>query len=50
MNVKRMLYYGLIYPLLEYGIVVWGQGAKTNIYPSKKGCKIYGGVKTAGIM
>jgi hypothetical protein len=23
-----MLYYGLIYPLLLYGIVVWGQSAK----------------------
>jgi hypothetical protein len=29
MNVRRMLYGGLIYCLLAYGIVVWGQSAKT---------------------
>jgi hypothetical protein len=28
MNVRRMLYYGLIYPLLAYGINVWGQSVK----------------------
>jgi hypothetical protein len=25
---KRMLYYGLIYPLLSYGIIVWKHSAK----------------------
>jgi hypothetical protein len=29
MNVRRMLYYGLIYSLLAHGITVSGQGAKT---------------------
>jgi hypothetical protein len=28
MNVRRMLYYGLIYPLLAYGINVWGHSVK----------------------
>jgi hypothetical protein len=28
LNDRRVLYYGLIYPLLAYGIVVWGQSAK----------------------
>jgi hypothetical protein len=28
MNVRRMLYYDLIYPLLAYGIVVWEQSVK----------------------
>jgi hypothetical protein len=28
MNIRRMLYYGLTYPLLLYGIVVWRQSAK----------------------
>jgi hypothetical protein len=27
MNVRRMLYYSLVYPLLAYGIV-WGRSAK----------------------
>jgi hypothetical protein len=28
MDVRRMLYYGLIYPHLAQGIVIWGQSAK----------------------
>jgi hypothetical protein len=28
MHVKRILYYGLIHPLLAYGIAVWGQRTK----------------------
>jgi hypothetical protein len=28
MNVRRMMYYDLIYPLLAYGIIAWGQSAK----------------------
>jgi hypothetical protein len=28
LNERRMLYYGLIYPLPLYGIVVWGHSAK----------------------
>jgi hypothetical protein len=28
MDVRRLLFYGLIYPLLAYGIVVWGQSGK----------------------
>jgi hypothetical protein len=27
---RKMLYYGLIYPLLSYGNVVWGHSAKAN--------------------
>jgi hypothetical protein len=27
-NGKRMLHYGLIYPFLSYGIIVWGQSTK----------------------
>jgi hypothetical protein len=30
LNERKMLYYGLIYPLLSYGIVVWGHSAKAN--------------------
>jgi hypothetical protein len=37
---KRKTYYGLVYPLLSYGIVVWGHSAKAKLQeflPSKKG-------------
>jgi hypothetical protein len=27
---ERKTYYGLIYPILSYGIVVWGLSAKAN--------------------
>jgi hypothetical protein len=54
MNVRRMLYYGLTYPLLAYGIVVWEHSAKAltrGIFIlQKKGCKVYSRVKTTGIM
>jgi hypothetical protein len=30
LNERQTLYYGLIYPLLSYGIVVWGHSAKAN--------------------
>jgi hypothetical protein len=46
-NVRRMLYYDLIYALLAYGIV-WGQTAKTltrqifnNSKRSVAGCNFY---------
>jgi hypothetical protein len=30
LNERKTLYYGLIYPLLSYGTVVWGHSAKVN--------------------
>jgi hypothetical protein len=30
LNERKMLYYGLIYPFLSYGIVAWGHTAKAN--------------------
>jgi hypothetical protein len=30
LNERKTLYYSLIYPLLSYGIVVWGHSAKAN--------------------
>jgi hypothetical protein len=30
LNERKMLYFGLIYPLLSYGIVVWGHSAEGN--------------------
>jgi hypothetical protein len=30
LNERKMLYYGLIYPLLSCGIAVWGHSAKAN--------------------
>jgi hypothetical protein len=30
LNKRKTLYYGLIYPLLSYGISVWGHSAKAN--------------------
>jgi hypothetical protein len=46
-NVRKMLYFGLIYLLLAYGIVVWGQSAKTldEYLPLKKNAVRY----TAGL-
>jgi hypothetical protein len=35
MNVRKILYYGLIYPLLSYGIMGRSEGIHyTNIYPT----------------
>jgi hypothetical protein len=51
--IERKTYYGLIYPLLSYGIVVWGHSAKANttrIFAPKKGSKIHGRAKTFGIL
>jgi hypothetical protein len=47
-----MLYYSLIYPLLLYGIVVWGHNAKAltrKIFILQKG-KIHCRAKTSGNM
>jgi hypothetical protein len=47
-NVRRM-YYGLIYPVQAYGIVVRGQSTKAltkRIFTHQKSCKINGRVKT----
>jgi hypothetical protein len=30
LNERKMLYYGLIYPFLSYGNVVWGHSTKAN--------------------
>jgi hypothetical protein len=30
LNERKTLYYGLIYPLMSYGIAVWGHSAKAN--------------------
>jgi hypothetical protein len=47
-------YYGLIYPLLSYGIAAWGHGAKEkhykNFFSPKKGIKIHCRAKTFEIM
>jgi hypothetical protein len=52
-NVIKMLYDGLIYPLMAYGIL-WVQRAKAqtrqNIYTPRKGFKIHNRVKTRGIV
>ena len=54
LNERRMLYYGLIYPHLSYGITVWGHRAKTltrRIFVlHKKGSQIHCRAKTSGIM
>jgi hypothetical protein len=53
MNVRRMLYYGLIYLVLAYGIVVLGQSTKEltrQIFTLQKACKINGEVKRIEIM
>jgi hypothetical protein len=53
-NERKTLYYSLIYPLLSYGIVVWGHSAKTNTTRisalQKKGSKIHCRAKTFGIV
>jgi hypothetical protein len=39
-----MLYYGLIYPFLSYGIIVWGQSAKAltrKVFILQKGAVRY---------
>jgi hypothetical protein len=44
LNGRKTLYYGLIYPLLSYGIVVWGHSAKANttrIFALQKGAVRY---------
>jgi hypothetical protein len=49
LNERKTLYYGLIYPLLSYGIVVWEHSAKTNttrIFALQKGAVRY----TAGLI
>jgi hypothetical protein len=54
LNKRKTLYYGLIYPLLSYGIVVWGLSAKANttriFVLQKKGSKIHCRAKTFGIV
>jgi hypothetical protein len=36
LNERKILYYGLIYPLLSYGIVVWGHANTTRIFALQK--------------
>jgi hypothetical protein len=51
---ERKTYYGLICPLLSYGIVVWGHSTKANatrIFAlQKKGSNIHYRAKTFGIV
>lgn len=47
---RKMLYYGLIYPFLSSGIVVWGHCAKARtkiiFILQKKGSKVYCKIRT----
>jgi hypothetical protein len=51
---KRMLFYGLIYPLLSYGIVVWGHSAKALtrliVILQKRAVRYTAGLKKPGIV
>jgi hypothetical protein len=53
-NERKMLYYGLIYPFLSYGIVAWGHSAKANttriFVLQKRGSKIHCRAKTFRIV
>jgi hypothetical protein len=53
-NGRRMLYYGLIYPFLSYGIIVWGQSSKAltrSIFIlQKRAVRCIAGGKTLGIL
>jgi hypothetical protein len=54
LNKRKTLYYGLIYPLLSYGIAVWGHSTETNttrIFALQKmSIKIHCRAKTFGIL
>jgi hypothetical protein len=53
LNEREPLYYGLIYPLLYYGIAVWGQVLRQTLQEfllSKKGINIHCRAKIFGIV
>jgi hypothetical protein len=55
LNERKTLYYGLIYPLLLYGIPVWGHSVKANTtrivaLQKKKSIKIHCRAKAFGIV